>query len=297
MPISPYFSSAQHSNATQEQFLLEDLINEFIKIYGVDVYILPRESQQEDIDWVYGEDPLKRFDKSFAVEMYLKEASSYSGQGDFFSKFGLELRDDTTLVVARRAFMRYVPNQFNRSGGGPREGDLIWFPLTHSLFEIRNVEEETEFFTFGRRKPYFYELRCERFKYGDEIFTTGQPEVDNEILTYTYTITLALSSANGNGKYYSGETVFQGTDLANSTASAIVVAFDYPAMTLNVAHIRGTFASSTPIWGANSNAHYTYVTSDDISDIRIDDIVDNKRIEVEANKLVDFSEDNPFGNL
>jgi hypothetical protein len=297
MPTSVYFNSGSHTNATLEKFLLEDLINEFIKIHGVDVYLIPRESMQSDIDWIYGEDPLKKFDKAFCIEMYPKDVDGWKGAGDFFSKFGLELRDDGTFIVARSAFLRYVPTQYNRSGGGPREGDLIWFPLTHTMFEIKHTEEETEFFALGKKTPYFYELSCERFKYSEEVFNTGDSVLDDEMLSYAYAVQMQLSVSGANGSFYRGEQVYQGANLASATAYGTLVVFDKPNATMNIAHIKGSFVGNTAIRGANSNASYILVSEDDISDSIADDIIDNKRIEDEANVIVNFSEDNPFGGL
>jgi hypothetical protein len=204
-------------------------------------------------------------------------------------------------VVARRSFMKQVPTQFNRSGGGPREGDLIWSPLTNSLFEIKGIEEERAFFMFGNKKPYYYELRCERFRYNNERFATGVDKLDSDLIQHSYLLLFNLAST-GNGKFMKYETVyasnsgpltFSAQALANS---AIVQGYDDVAHTMNVAHIKGTFPTGTTIWGANSNASYLLVSYNDMLDERIDDIIDNKRLQDEGNNVVLFDPTNPFGN-
>jgi hypothetical protein len=293
-----YFNT-QHTGATLEKQLLEDLIVEVIKINGVDVYLIPRDASNT-MDFVYGEDPLKKFTRNYCIEMYMNEPQGWSGAGNLFTKFGLELRDDTTFIVARRSFMRHIPEQFNRSGGGPREGDVIWVPLTNSLFEIKKIEEEKLFFAMGNRKPFYYELSCERMRYNNERFNTGLEKLDSDIVQHGYLVKFNLSST-GNGKYYKYETVYQSNtplslaSIASANHTAMVEGYDNNKHTLNVAHIKGVFTPGVPVWGANSNASYVLVSYNDMLDERIDDIIDNKRLQDEANSVIEFDPSNPFG--
>lgn len=300
MPTNNYFNT-QATGATLERHLLEDLVIEGIKINGVDVYLIPRDASNT-MDFIYGEDPLKKFTRNYCIEMYMNEPTGWSGAGNLFTKFGLELRDDTTFVVARRSFMKQVPDQFNRSGGGPREGDVIWSPLTNSLFEIKRIEEEKAFFVMGNKKPFYYELICERMRYNNERFNTGLDKLDSDIIQHGYLIKFNLSST-GNGKFYKYETVYQGSSnapvsLANVSFAntAMVQEYDNSKHTLNVAHIKGSFIPGRTVWGANSNASYLLISFNDMLDERIDDIIDNRRVEVEANTIIEFDPTNPFGS-
>jgi hypothetical protein len=299
-PTSNYFNSQTQTGATLERRLVEELVVEVIKINGVDVYLIPREATDE-FDLIYGEDPLKRFDKSFGVEMYLNQPTGYSGVGSFFSKFGLEIRDDTSFVVAHRSFIRHVPKIYNRELGGPREGDLIWCPLIQTLFEIKNVEEENNFFALGNQVPYYYELTCERFRYNNEKFNVGLRDLEEPLLRSGHVLSLNMSAVGGNGIYTTSEIVYVSNvplstaNIASAPIQAVVASYNHTAHTLNVAHSRGVFVSGSKVWGANSNASYTIANYDSLVDARLNDIVDNKRIENEANAIIDFTVTNPFG--
>jgi len=151
MATSVYFNNL---NASKEQHLVEDLIVESIKIMGFDAYYLPI-FNEEDRDILYGEDPVKKFKSAFPVEMYLSSALEYSGEKEFFSKFGLEIKNNVSVILSKRSFSQRVPQEhFNR----PREGDLIYVPFlygTGELFEIKFTDQNKDFFTLGRKIPYF----------------------------------------------------------------------------------------------------------------------------------------------
>ena len=299
MPTNPYFLSNLQQGATMERRMLEELIIECIKIHGMNTYVIPREAVS--LDLVYGEDPLKRFSKNFGVEMYMNAPVSYGGAGNFFSKFGLEIRDDTTLVVTRRSYMSQVPSAYNRTNGGPREGDLIWIPLTNTLFEIKSVEEEKQFFTMGNKTPFYYELTCERYRYSNDRFATGIEALDDDVIENAYMLSLALTAAGGNGRYITSETVYMSNTklssaaIASANVKAVVVDHNFAASLINVAHTKGVFTVGTKLWGANSNASYVIASSDPMMDVREDNIIDNKRLENEANAIIDFTVSNPFG--
>ena len=161
MPISPYFNNY---GSFAEQRVVEDLIVESIKIMGFDAYYLPIENE-EDRDILFGEDPVKRFSAAFPVEFYLSSTLEYMGEKEFFSKFGLEIKNNVNVIISKRSFGQRVPqNTFTR----PREGDLIYVPFlygTGELYEIKFVDHTKDFFTLGRKIPYFYELELEKFKY------------------------------------------------------------------------------------------------------------------------------------
>lgn len=149
------------------------MIVESIKIYGLEVIFIPR--APIDIDLVYGEDPLREYVEAIPVEMYVKNIEGFAGEGDFLSKFNLQIRDQLTLTVARRAFQNEVGHY--EALERPREGDLIYFPFNRKIFEIRFVEHEAIFYQLGALQT--YDLKCELFEYNNEYFNTGIDAIDN----------------------------------------------------------------------------------------------------------------------
>jgi Virus neck protein len=179
MATSFYFNNF---GASQEQLLIENLVVESIKIYGHDTYYLPRTRVVDDL--IYGEESYSKFDTQYFVEMYIKNVEGFAGQGDFLSKFNLEIRDQVTLTIARRAFFDEVGayTSFER----PREGDIIYFPLNKKLFEIKFVEHEAIFYQLGALQT--FDLVCELFEYNNEIFNTGIDEIDSKQKTLTFNL-------------------------------------------------------------------------------------------------------------
>jgi hypothetical protein len=172
-----YFNN--YSNA-EEQTLLENLIIESIKIYGIECYYMPRTLVGEDN--IFGEDPLSKFEQAYNIEMYIKSVDGFEGEGDFLSKFNIEIRDEITFVVARRRFADEVDvtqtTPVNEDNGlaRPAEGDLIYFPLNGKIFEVKFVEHESVFYQLGDLQT--YELRCELFEYSYEEIDTGITTID-----------------------------------------------------------------------------------------------------------------------
>lgn len=170
MSTNVFFNNFQSS---QEQLLIESLIIESIKIYGQDMYYIPR--TRIAFDTIYSEDTLSEFNTAYFVEMFIKSIDGFQGDGDFISKFGLEIRDRVTLTIARRTFNEEIgaAAEFNR----PREGDLIYFPLNRKVFEIKFVEHEAIFYQLGSLQT--YDLQCELYEYSSEKFNTGIPDIDD----------------------------------------------------------------------------------------------------------------------
>jgi len=176
MATSFFFNNFSNSN---EQTLLEDLIIESIKIYGLDVVYLPRSTGV--VDSILNEDILRSYNLAVPIEMYVKNVEGFEGDGDFLSKFNLEIRDQITFTVAFRSFANEVGAANDTLTGDllrdrPLEGDLIYFPLNKKIFEVRFVEHESVFYQMGSLQ--MYDLRCELFEYNNENFNTGLPEVD-----------------------------------------------------------------------------------------------------------------------
>jgi hypothetical protein len=300
MATSQYFNN--YNSRYTEQRLVEDLIVESIKIMGFDGYYLPNDNDLAR-DLLYGEDPVKKFQSAFPVEFYLSEALNYTGEKEFFSKFGLEIKNHTKVIVSRRAFSQRVPqNTFTR----PREGDLIYVPFlngTGELYEITFTDQDKDFHALGRVIPYFYELHLEKFKFSSELIATGVEDIDDSAKQATYSIELNLGAGSGNYQY--GEIVYQSaTNQANASAVAIVQTWIRSANTqtsntLIVSNIAGEFVEGSPhrLIGATSNAQYALSSYDPLSDNVEDDTYDNYIIEQSANSIVNFSETNPFGQI
>jgi hypothetical protein len=293
MATSVYFNNY---NSVAEQRVLEDLIVESIKIMGFDGYYLPNDN---DIarDLLFGEDPVKKFQSAFPLELYLSNSLDYDGEKEFFSKFGLEIKNNVNVIVSKRSFQQRVPqNVFQR----PREGDLIYVPFlngTGELYEIKFADQDKDFHTLGRRVPYFYELQLEKFKFSHELISTGVQEIDDAGTFSSYTI--QLNVATGTGTYQNKEIVYQALDSteANATVVAVVQEWNKKANTLNVTNIAGEFVPNRNIIGASSNASYLLANFDPLKDNVRDESSDNYIIENQANSIIDFSETNPFGSI
>ena len=171
MSTNFFFNNFQSS---QEQLLIEDLVIESIKIYGLDCWYVPK--KLIDKDKIYGEDSLSEYNKSYMVEMYVKNVEGFAGEGDFLSKFNVEIRDQITLTIARRTFENEV-QYFEFGYTRPREGDLIFLPLNNKVFQIKFVEHEPVFYQMGALQ--MYDLKCELFEYSNEIMNTGFQAIDD----------------------------------------------------------------------------------------------------------------------
>jgi hypothetical protein len=295
MATSPYFNN--YSSFT-EQRVVEDLIVESIKIMGTDAYYLPIENE-EDRDILFGEDPVKKFSSAFPVEFYLSSSLEYMGEKEFFSKFGLEIKNNVNVIISKRSFGQRVPqNTFTR----PREGDLIYVPFlygTGELYEIKFVDHTKDFFTLGRKIPYFYELELEKFKYSNEKIETGVDVIDDVVTQSSYAIELNMTSGSNSNNYIQKEIVYQAPDYteANATVVAIVQSWDSTSNTLVVTNIAGEFSDNVQIVGAQSNARFTLSTYDPLKDSVRNEAYDNHYIDSQANNIIDTTEINSFGKL
>jgi hypothetical protein len=158
--------------SSQEQLLLENLIIEAIRIYGEDMYYIPR--KLGNFDQLYTADDQSRYDQAFLVELYIKSVDGFSGDGNFMSKFGLEIRDQVVFSIAQRVFSDEVGAYTTLVR--PLEGDVIYFPLNKKVFQIKSVSKFEMFYQLGALQT--WELTCELFEYSNEIFNTGIPEID-----------------------------------------------------------------------------------------------------------------------
>jgi hypothetical protein len=298
MPTNFYFNNAPTDQITSEQLLVEDLVIEAMQIHGLDVYYLPRTSR-DSVDMLYGEDTLKQYVTAYPIEMYLENVSGMDGEGDFISKFGLEIRDELTFLVSRRRF-KYATGASNLIR--PREGDLVYIPLVQNFFEITFVESENDqamFYTLGRGRGgnvYVYALKMKQFVFSEEVIDTGNDEIDAQIRD-AYKRTQLTLAAGGSGTFVADEIAYQGATLANATFQSVVYDWSSTTRKLNVIRTIGTFANNTLTKGATSGASWTSFGTANTSyndNTAFEDIMDNSLIEGESDSIIDFSEDNPF---
>jgi hypothetical protein len=156
-----------------EQNLIDDLVIESIQIYGIDVIYLSR--TLEGVDRILNEDDMPLYENYYEFETYVRNVDSFEGEGDFLSKFGLQIRDQMTLTVAIRTFERFVTRN-DQEKIRPLEGDIIWLPLNQKMYEIKYVEHESVFYQSGSLQV--YDMRCELLEYSNQRFDTGRPEID-----------------------------------------------------------------------------------------------------------------------
>jgi hypothetical protein len=195
MALNPFFLQGNSS----EQRLVQDLINEQLRMYGVEVVYIPRKFVNKKT--IIQEVQTSRFDDNFSIEAYVNTYEGYSGAGDILSKFGMSLRDELLITISKERFEDFIAPFLGAldSGTGegeiilstrPREGDLVYFPLGQRIFEVKFVEHEKPFYQLG--KNYVYELKCELFEYEDEVIDTSIQEIDTQIRQEGYITTLRL---------------------------------------------------------------------------------------------------------
>ena len=294
MATNLFFNNYPSNQITSEQLLVEDLVIEALQMYGMDVFYLPR-STRDETDQLFGEDTLKQYVNAYPIEMYLENVTGMEGEQDFISKFGLEIRDEVQFVVSRRRFQAVIPMT------RPLEGDLVYIPMLRNFFEITFVEHENDqamFYTLGRGRGgnvYLYGLKLKQYVFSNEIIEVGIPEIDSQIRNYYPRTKIALS-AGGTGKFVNDEVVYQGANLAYSTASAYVYDFA-PNTHIDIILVNGTFTSGAAIKGNTSSANWTVLSVNDTAymNTAYEDVVDNQIIESEADGIIDFTETNPFG--
>ena len=190
--LNPFFLNGTSS----EQNLIQSLVNEQLKMYGVEVFYLPRLYASSKT--IIREVIESEFKNAYPLEAYVDSYEGYGGQGTILSKFGIENRDDLTLVISRERYENYITPLTKQISNiqlatRPKEGDLIYFPLGDRLFEIKFVEHEQPFYQL--KKNYVYELKCELYRYEDEVIDTGIETIDDEIAQIGYIQTLNLIGA------------------------------------------------------------------------------------------------------
>ena len=279
-----------------EQNLFEDIIIESLKIYGQDLFYLPRDIVNEDT--IFGQDVPSTFNSSYRIEMYIDNIEGFEGEGDLFSRFGVEIRDECTFVVSRRRWKQTVDRYDNDiTGDRPREGDLIFLPLSNKLFEITHVEHELPFYQL-QNLPTF-KLRAQLFEYNDENLDTGVAAIDKIEKDYAYTYLVHLGEG---GDVEIGSIATQ-TLPGGVKVSGEVSKYSDTDKVLHLIHV-----------GADDGEYHTFVTGINIS-IQTSSAVLNRTVVavLEENKIsqneqndafsnfggsnfLDFTESNPFGD-
>lgn len=272
------------------------MISESIKIQGFDAYYIPNDNSVAR-DLLYGEDPVKKFNTAFPVEMYLSSVMGTEGQKDFFSKFGLEIRNQVHVLVSRKAFYQRTPQTTYMR---PLEGDLVYVPFLNGggeLYEIKYVDQNKDGFTLGRKNPYYYELEMEKFKYSQEVISTGMADIDVASSDSAYTLHLNVGA--GTGSYTLKELVYQSSDgtYANASTIATVQSWIPSTNTLSVIYIAGEFADGANIIGQSSNANFTLSSYDPLNNPGHLEPYSNSLLQSEGNTYINTAETNPIGGL
>jgi len=288
MPTSHYFPQ-YHKGFSGEKNLYQDLVDEQIKLFGTDIYYIPRMSVKDNTL----DDVVKsNFMNQFQIEMLLQNVEGFNENSEFISKFGLKITDEIVFRVSKRRWEQVVTEQDDISltiPGVPNEGDLLYYPLTQDLYEIKFVNREDPFYQFGEIQ--FYKLIAELYDMGGDHFDTGIDGIDVSELELDVGITLTLDRGdNLGGDYMIGE-VIQGSE---SGTTAKVSSWNTGNDKLVIINRSGDFSPGEVITGTMSSAEYDLVSFDTLS-IENTNYDQNREIENSGDDIIDWTEGNPFG--
>ena len=295
MAKNPYFKFGTNS----EQNVVENLIIECLQIYGQEMFYIPRTLVSKDE--ILGEDRLSEFKNAYPIEMYFENVDGFGGNGAFMSKFGLMIEQSATLVVARKRWQQAVA-QYGQTilPNRPAEGDLLYFPLTGGLFEIKFVQHQNPFYQIG--KLYTYKLDIELFQYASERIDTGYNVIDDFESLKTFDIDTSVTKfgmidsiqvTNG-GTGYTSATVSI-TSTTGKDATAIVVISNGSISAINVTNPGTGYQDATVIiTGDGSDATATATLINDID--KVESYGDNNSFKREAESFI-FNDRNPFGEV
>lgn len=290
MGMNPYFNQSVRS----EQNLYEDIVIEGLEIYGQVVYYLPRTIVAEDR--IFGDDIPSRFSSAYKVTMYIENTEGFDGEGDLFTRFGVEIRDEATFIVARRKWDKLINRYDNDvTVERPKEGDLIYLPLSKSLFEIMHVEHEQPFYQLSNLPT--YKMRCQLFEYNDEDLDTGVEDIDAIEIDYAYTYKLTLGETSS--VIQIGDTATQVLDSdAGLSISGEVSKWSDSDQVLHLIHVGSTdgnyhnFITSRTITINDSDFSISAVTEEN----KISQNEQNDDFSAFSDGFLDFTENNPFGD-
>jgi len=270
MALNPYFLQGAQS----EQRLTQDLINEHLKMFGVEVTYIPRKFVGTDN--ILNEVESSKFDDNFAIEAYVNTYEGYSGAGDVLTKFGMSLRDEVVLTISKERYEDFIaPFMAGLDDGTddsivpltsrPKEGDLVYFPLGGRLFEVKFVEHEDPFYQLG--KNYVYQLKCELFEYEDEVIDTSITEIDTQVADDGYITTLKLvglgRTATATASLGQGyvQKIFLNNDGSGFTSPPTITFSDSPAgdpaRAIGILTTRANITSIEKILMVNAGSGYT----------------------------------------
>jgi len=287
MPTSPYFPTYYAGDAG-EQTLYQDLADEQIKIFGTDIYYLPRTILKDNTldDIVFN-----KYQDEFQVEMLLQNVEGFGDGAEFVSQFGVRITDEVVFRVSSRRWDEAVAanNPTLTVTNRPNEGDLLYFPLTKDLYEIKFVQQEIPFYQFGKLQ--FYTMTCELYQYGSDDISTGVAEIDQLETIFSSAIALTMG-VGGTGDFTVGEKVTGAT----SGSEAEVKSWDNSTRIIQVINRTGTFATGESLTGDSSSAVWVVSTFDTLQDTN-SEYDDNRAIEDAADNIIDWSEGNPFGEF
>ena len=276
----------QHGGVSTEQALIQSLVDEQIKLFGSDVYYLPRKMIKDVAlnDVLYSE-----FTTQYMIEMLLINVEGFGSPSEFISKFGLRITDEITMVVSQNRWSQVFQEfaDITTVDGRPNEGDLIYLPLTQDLYEIKFVEREAPFYQLG--KNYIYTMTAEIYELGNDEFETGIGEIDEIEEIFAPSITIDMDP-QATTHYIQGETVTGGT----TGTTAEVSFWDRDNHTLTLINRNGNFTPGETITGSESGVVQDSVEVDNLTLENVE-YADNKYIETTADDLLDFTERNPFG--
>ena len=286
MPLNSFFTNG----TTGEQQLVEDLVVEQIKMFGVELFYIPKTLVSEDN--ILGEDSLNSFNSAYQIEGYLENVQGFGGDGDLFSKFGVRIADQVNFIIARKRFKDLVDDNTTLVvEGRPNEGDLIYFPLAKKLFQIQYVEYEQPFYQLN--KIHIWGLKCELFEYSGEDLDTGVEDIDVIERNLATTITVNFA-AGGTGTFTVGEVVAGGT----SNVTAEVKSWNATDRQLQVYNRSGIFTIPETVTGQTSGAAWTSASYNTLNNVNTADSIDtNFGFETADDDIIDFTEGNPFGSV
>ena len=289
MPTSPYFPT-YHQGHSGEQNLVQDLVDEQIKLFGSDIYYLPKTILADN---TLDEVRYTKYQDQFQIEMFLVNVMGFGDNAEFVSKFGLQITDEIIFRVSTKRWEEEVAEHSMSAKltvpERPNEGDLLYYPLTQNLYEIKYVGKEEPFFQFG--KIQFYAITAELYQVGSDDLATGVAEIDAIETLFDTAISLTMG-VGGTGDFTVGETVTGGT----TSTTAEVKSWDSSTRILIVQNRTGTFAANESLTGNDSNAVWVVSTFDTLQNTN-SEYDANRQIEDAADNIVDWSEGNPFGEF
>ena len=279
-----------------EQHLYEDLAIEAIQIYGHDVFYIPRTLVNKDE--LFGEDDLSRFDDAYGIEMWMETQEGYEGERELVSRFGLEIRNETTFVVSRRRWDNTVSSDANLIvNTRPDEGDLIYMPTVKRLFEISFVDHDDPFYQITNLPV--YKLYCRTFEYSSEILDTGIDAIDSiETERSTAFQDFEISGEVASGIIYNENIELEwGTVYATGPGTLVLNATDSGGANADSNVITQDETGFTSVLTEDSDSYYSFFIIQEAFSLTTQDTqADNEFLEDQSLTILDFTESNPFGD-